>query len=140
MSLPEIKWTQEELEKIVQNWMNHVEKEEEREKKYNEWDPAQHVGENPPGLGYPLEELGIMSCNEAGYGWGLPGISYCTEINGTHWVFITIRNSDDLWKEGAAAIAKKLFEKSKDFPGWRTMYAEISQWSFILQLYGGIRR
>ena len=144
MGLGEIRWTPEDLEKVVQNWLNYVKKVEDIQDERHEWENTHTIGDRIPPylLSDPLDVIKGDEFNELGYDWNLPGLYETTEMNGTHYWSITIKDTDDLWKKGAAAIAKKLFEASQHFPGWRNLYADINahyESEFFIRIYGGKR-
>ena len=111
MGLQEIQWTPEGLEKIVRNWLHWA----------SEPDPS----------------CRFCEYNEAGYDWNVGALHYSTEVNGTHHWIKNIKAADA--KKGATSIAKELFEKSEDFPGWRCLSVDISAHRILVQIHGGKR-
>ena len=72
---------------------------------------------------------------EKNYNWNIGYAYECTKCNGKEFCIFTFETNDI--KKDSKKLAKKIYEKSKNFSGWRYLYMESTISGYMIQLFGG---
>lgn len=133
-------WDQANMEELVERLYTETAAHIQSFVDYDEWSEeasaAKKAGRKIPSM--PYEPSGAFcDVKEFGFDWKRGDAFMCTEINGTHADFLTIKSDNvELWLN-PEATAKKIIELTCAFPGWRHIYCEGFRNIISFQLHGG---
>ena len=131
----ELVWCEADLAKAIYSWAYFW-----KEKRYADAMRSESTDRPLPSPLNPYRDLRRIpgDVREAGYPWDRYGGAYMfTECNGTDYASLRFPWFELLTTQHVREAARRLYEASRDFPGWRTMHMECDSTGMSVRVFGG---